>query len=44
MPSIAEELITLRISAASYFFGSLRYGFVSFRDFFFMTYYTICSI
>lgn len=40
MPSTAEEVMTLAISAYSYCLGSFRYGFVSFRDFFFMTYYT----
>jgi hypothetical protein len=40
MPSTAEEVTTLAVNEASYFSGSLKYGFVSFRDFFFMTYYT----
>ena len=44
MPSTAEEVMTFASNEASYFFGSFKYGFVSFKDFFFMTYYTICSI
>ena len=40
MPSTAEEVMTLAISADSYCLGSLKNGFVSFNDFFFMSYYT----
>lgn len=36
----SEEVTTLAVNEASYFSGSRRYGFVSFRDFFFMSYYT----
>ena len=34
MPSTAEEVMTFMISEASYFFGSFKYGLVSFKDFF----------
>lgn len=40
MPSTAEEVMTLAISAFSYCFGFFKYGLVSFKDFFLMTYYT----
>lgn len=44
MPSTAEEVTTFVISAASYFLRSFKYGFVSFKDFFFMFYYTTLNI
>jgi len=40
MPSTAEEVMTLAISAVSYCLGFFKYGLVSFKDFFLMTYYT----
>lgn len=39
MPSTAEEVMTLAISAVSYCLGSFKYCLVSFKDFFFMSYY-----
>lgn len=44
MPSTADEVMTFTSNEASYFFGSFKNGLVYFRDFFFMTYYTICTI
>jgi hypothetical protein len=40
MPSTAEEVAVLAVNEASYFSGSLKYGFDTFKDFFFMIYYT----
>lgn len=40
MPSTADDVITLAMSAASYCLGSLRYGLVSFNDFLIMFNYT----
>lgn len=40
IPSIAEEVMTFTTNEASYFFGSLRYGLVSFNDFLRIVYYT----